>query len=180
MKPLLVFDTETTGLTLHPNARPELQPRAVEFGGVYLSLEDGSVIETFEMLINPEMPIPPEATKVHGITDADVANVPNFRDTAPRLAAIFEGCHCAIAHNAPFDKAILKHEAARSGVNLRLPNRVFCTIDLYREAWGKEMKLTALYESVVGVKLEQKHRGLSDVQALVEIIQRDRLYEVLR
>ncbi|HEX8552797.1 MAG TPA: 3'-5' exonuclease [Abditibacteriaceae bacterium] len=179
-KPILVFDFETTGLTLHPDAPPEAQPRAIEFGGVYLNPEDGSVVVEFEFLIDPLVTIEPVITKITGITNDMLAGQPSWYESAQKLTAIFSAASCAVAHNLPFDKAILSHENKRNGTFVPFPEKQFCTLELYRQAWGKDMKLTALYESVCGRKLEQKHRGLSDVLALADIIRHDRLYEIMR
>ncbi|MBP6313790.1 MAG: 3'-5' exonuclease, partial [Flavobacteriales bacterium] len=70
-RPLAVFDLETTGVRIGTD-------RIIQIGIVRL-LPDGSR-EKYQALINPEMPIPAEATEVHGITDADVANAPTLRD----------------------------------------------------------------------------------------------------
>lgn len=184
-KPILVFDFETDGLTMHPDAPIELQPRAIEFGGIYLDPLTGDVLSNFEFFINPERAISPEITKITGITNDMLAGQPTWIQQAPLLASIFDGASCSVAHNHPFDKAIVKYENARCPSPTpcplpQLPEKQFCTIELYRQAWGKDMKLTALYEAVVGRKLEQRHRGLADVVALADIIRADKLHELMR
>jgi len=54
----------------------------------------GQVI--FSTLVNPEQPIPPESTAVHGISDADVADAPTWPQIAPRLQAIVAGRTVAV------------------------------------------------------------------------------------
>jgi len=182
VKPILVLDTETTGLLLHPDVSLDLQPRMVEFGGIYLDSEDGRIISEFQQKINPEIHIPEETTRVHGLTDEDVANCPTFYRYAARLYDIILGARVIVAHNLPFDKTIIMMECERNGYP-EIPIawrdcKEVCTIDVYREQFGKEMRLTALYEAVCGHKLAQEHRGLADVRALVDIIQKDRLWEI--
>lgn len=83
-----------------------------------------------------------------------------------------------LAHNEPFDRAIINYELKRINKEFAWPP-TFCTISLYREQWGRDMKLTELYASIMGKELDQKHRALSDVEALVEIVQKERLWEAL-
>jgi DNA polymerase-3 subunit epsilon len=178
---ILVFDTETTGLTLHPKAPAEMQPRIVEFGGIFLNPETGEVAGEVQSLINPEMPIPAETTKIHGITDAMVQDAPTFAQFMPDLFETLKRAKVIVAHNLPFDRHILNYECRRCGEALLYwPLLEFDSIDLYRQAWGKEMKLSALYEDICGRKMEAAHRVMPDVRALVEIIQTDALYELLR
>ena len=78
--PLIFFDLETTGV----NASKD---RIVEISYIKL-MPNGTEVEK-TLRINPEMHIPEEATAVHGITDADVADKPHFKDIAKEL--IFRG-----------------------------------------------------------------------------------------
>ena len=75
-RPLVFFDLETTGTNI-------THDRIVEISIVKL-MPDGTVVERSRRL-NPEMPIPAEATAVHHITDDDVAGEPTFRQVAASL-----------------------------------------------------------------------------------------------
>lgn len=182
MKPALIFDTETTGLTLHPTADLHLQPHMIEFGGVYLSLEDGSVLERFSQLVDPREPITAEITKITGITDADLRGAPTFAHYAPALAKIFEGSSICVAHNAPFDIAIINGELQRHRLSewFPWPARSMCTAGLYVHEWGRMPRLIELYEAKMGKPLAQTHRALGDVDAMVDIIQKERLWELMK
>lgn len=187
MAPILVFDFETTGLTLHPNAPNDMQPRAIEFGGVYLDPDTADEIERFEFLINPQMEISPEITKITGITNFNLVGQPTWIVWAPKLCDIFNRASASVAHNLPFDKSIIRYENERNGLAgghvmacPMLPAKQFCTLELYRQAWGKDMTLKTLYAYVVGRALDQQHRGLSDVLALCDIIRKDSLHELMR
>jgi DNA polymerase III subunit epsilon len=164
-----VIDTETTGLTLHPAAPLDQQPRLVEVALAQVSRSNGKLLSRNEWLINPGIPIPPEATKVHKLTDADVADAPTFAQAWPLLAKQFAKCDKLIAHNAPFDESMLRLELQRANIKWAMPFE--CTIGLFREQFGYDMKLVQLYEHVMGKKLSQIHRAGSDVDALVEIVQ---------
>jgi DNA polymerase III epsilon subunit-like protein len=85
-----------------------------------------------------------------------------------------------VAHNLPFDRAIMRGELARHGVtDFPWPEREVCTVGLYKEAWGRNPKLLELYEDVLGRPLAQTHRALDDVKALVEIIQSEELWRFM-
>jgi len=152
---LIIYDTETTGLVKHPYAPLTKQPRMIEFGAAALSLKDGKVVKKFKQLINPGEPVTAEITRITGIANDDL-----------------------LAHNEPFDRAIIDYELRRAKREFKWP-QTFCTIGLYRALWGRDMKLTELYQSIVGKELDQKHRALSDVEALVEIVQKEKLWKVL-
>lgn len=177
---ILVWDTETTGLTLHPDADVSKQPKMIEFGGILLSPANGSIVEEFEMLIDPGEPIEPIITKITGLTDADLKGQPSFLAALPRLRRLFTAARSMVAHNLPFDKAILAGELKRNGLqHFPWPPGEFCTVGMYREQWGRNPRLIELYPAVVGQPLAQEHRGLADVRALVEIIQKDELWRMM-
>lgn len=173
---MLVFDWESTGLTLHPQADIKKQPRALEFGAVMLNTKTGEIEETINIMINPGEPISAEITKITGITDADVVDAGSFLDALPQLRRLFGAATVMVAHNLPFDRAILNGELARADiVDFPLP-RGICTVGLYKDNWGRNPKLTELYEYIIGKPLAQTHRASDDAAALVEIIQKEQLW----
>lgn len=175
---IVVFDTETTGLTLHPDAPLVKQPRMIEFGAVVLDRR-GEVVEEASVLINPREPLTAEIVKITGITDADLADAPVFADALPQIRRIFEGAEMVMAHNLPFDRAILKGELARADVfDFPWPRREICTVGLYKEQWGRNPRLQELYAAIMGHPLAQTHRALDDVKALVEIIQKEAIWDL--
>lgn len=113
-RPLVVFDTETTGT----NSRSD---RIVEIACVKIH-PDGRR-EDFERRLNPGIPIPAGSTAIHGITDADVAGAPRFRDIAAELAAYLEGCDLAGYNIAGFDLPVLRAEFLRVGVPFEVTDR---------------------------------------------------------
>ena len=173
---IIVIDWETSGLTLHPDAPVHKQPRAIEFGGALLD-RNGVVVEEASILINPGEPISAEITKITGITDADLVGAPSFAEVLPQLRRLFAEADTVMAHNLPFDKAILRGELARLDVHDFIwPKRELCTVGLYKDQWGRNPRLPELYEAVIGEPLAQTHRALDDVHALVEIIQKEELW----
>jgi hypothetical protein len=92
----VVLDTETTGL--------DDEARIVDIA--VLGVGGEVLVDT---LINPGEPIPPDATDIHGITDAHVADAPTFGDVLVRLTAALDGRRCLI-YNESYDTARLRHE----------------------------------------------------------------------
>lgn len=178
---IAVFDTETTGLTLHPDAPLAKQPKIIEFGGVLLNPADGLVVDELSLMINPGEEITPEITKITGITNEDVADAPMFAAVLPQLKDFFSRATAVTAHNLPFDRAMINNELARIGcTDFPWPACEFCTVGLYKEEWGRNPKLTELYEYITGEKLAQTHRALDDVLALVRVINMAELHLVMR
>lgn len=176
---LLVFDTETTGLTLHPNAPLAKQPKIIEFGAVVL--EEGKVMEEISFLIDPQEKLTEEIIKITGITDADLFGYSPFPGRVEELAKWFGACGAVAAHNLPFDKAMVMNELRRCGAedNFPWPKREMCTVGIYKEQWGRNPRLQELYADIMGKPLAQTHRALADVKALVEIIQEESLWQIL-
>lgn len=173
----LVFDTETTDLPLHESAPLDQQPHIIEIGGVFLSPEDGSITDEFEMLINPGVPIAPGAIKINGITDDMVAGAMTFSQALPQLVELFKRAGLVIAHNLPFDRGMIRFELARLGVtDFPWPDRELCTVGHFYPVWGRRPKLIELYEWSMRRELRQDHRALSDVYALAEIVKEEGIW----
>lgn len=106
-KPIIFFDLETTGVDV-------THDRIVEISMIKV-LPSGEEIEKTRR-VNPGIPIPAEATAVHHITDADVANEPSFRQIAKSLANEMVGCDIAGFNSNRFDIPMLDQEFQRAGV----------------------------------------------------------------
>lgn len=96
--PLAILDVETTGLT------PADQ--VVEVAVAHLELGSDTPRLVFAERVRPSIPIPPEATKAHGITDADVAGCRSWAEVLPDVLAAV-GDRVPVAYNAPFDFGFL-------------------------------------------------------------------------
>lgn len=168
-KLFLPFDFETTGLTVHPLAELEKQPRPIEFAAV---LTDGKkILDQFEFIINPDMAIEEVITKITGLTNMDLDANPMFSHFVPELTSIFSQADVTIAHNHSFDRAILKYALQREGLELadvNFPSINICTVEQTIHRFGRRVKLEELYNWHCG-KYEQKHRALDDVLLLHEI-----------
>ena len=101
----VLFDTETTGLD------PLTGDRVIEIAAIEL-FGDLPTGQRFHCLLDPERDIPPEASRVHGFSRADLAGKPRFADVVDEFLA-FCGDDPLIAHNAPFDFGFINAELAR-------------------------------------------------------------------
>ena len=106
-KPIIFFDLETTGTNITTD-------RIVEISMIKI-MPNGEEKER-TLRINPEMPIPPEATAVHHITNEDVAKCRTFKEIAKDLAQSFLGCDIAGFNSNKFDIPMLDQEFQRVGV----------------------------------------------------------------
>jgi DNA polymerase III epsilon subunit-like protein len=116
MQKLIFFDTETTGNT----ENDFLVQIAYKLAG------ENS--EKFTGLYKPPIKIPPEASAIHHITNKMVENKPTFKESTdqPTIKTLFEDENSVvIAHNAPFDLAVIKKEGI-------LPKKFICTLRLAR------------------------------------------------
>lgn len=171
----IVLDTETTGLVNHPNAKLSTQPRMIEVGAVLLEWPSQRILRELELLVNPGVALEPIITKITGLTDEDLVDEPPFIELLPQIREFFVGADVLIAHNLPFDKAILHYELVRAGViDFPWPRWELCTVQENEPAWGRRPKLIELYEAATGKIFMQKHRALDDVHKLTEIVIQER------
>lgn len=161
----VVFDTETTGLD---PTRDEI----VQIGAVRVVNGKRIEGERFETLVNPGRAIPPAASRVHGVTDAMVADAP---DIAEAGAAFHRFCAGAalVAHNAPFDLAFLKRHAERIGAKFDHP--VLDTVLLSAVVYGgsETHTLDALCDRLsVVIPPELRHTAMGDAVATADALTR--------
>lgn len=132
---VLVLDTETTGLR-----RKDHVVGVCEIGLAVVDLSPVSpvILAKHAKLLHPGVPIPPDATRVHGIRDADVRDCQHLCDVWPALVAWVDRFArpggqseaCVIAHNAPYDRAVLFDALTDRGIALPLHWRWFCSQQL--------------------------------------------------
>ncbi|MCB1328399.1 MAG: 3'-5' exonuclease, partial [Maritimibacter sp.] len=153
-----VFDTETTGLVPHKDD-------IVQIGAV--RVVNGRIVpgESLDQLVNPGRKIPPASTKVHGVTDAMVADAPSMK-IAGRLLHQFARGAVIVAHNAPFDMAFLRRHGERDGLAWEHP--VLDTVLLSAVLFGasETHTLDALCARLdVTIPEAMRHTALGDAQA---------------
>jgi DNA polymerase-3 subunit epsilon len=159
-RPIIFFDLETTGIELTTS-------RVVQLACIKINL-DGSKEEK-NILINPTVKIPKEASDVHGITDEMVKDAPLFKQIAKSLYSFFDGCDMAGYNSDNFDVPILIEEFSRCGIVF--PNWEFNLIDVLKyERLLNPNNLGAVYKRYTGKELDDAHNALADVRATFEIL----------
>lgn len=157
--PLVFFDLETTGVDL-------VRDRIVEIS-ILKVMPDGSE-ESKTRRINPERPIPPESTAIHGITDEDVKDCPPFRSVAKSLAQWIEGCDLAGFNSTRFDVPMLVEEFLRAGVDIDLRRRKL--IDVQTIFHKMEPRtLEAATRFYCNRTLENAHSAEADTRATYDV-----------
>ena len=161
---VVAFDLETTGLDGE-------RARIVEF--CFIELDDQlRELGRWTELVHPGMPIPPEVTKVHGITDGMVFARPAFGHFAPRVQALVQGA-VLVAHNHKFDLEILSRELQRAGQPGLKPNHP--CIDTHRvESLVNSHSLAETFKRYTGADFSGAHRSEADTAACVEVLRRQR------
>ncbi|AQS84688.1 MAG: DNA polymerase III subunit epsilon [Acetobacter aceti] len=163
MKRSVLFDTETTGLEATKG------DRVIEIAALEL-LGDLPTGEVFHVLIHPERDIPEEASRVHGLTLADLEGKPKFAAIADDFLA-FIGDDELIAHNASFDFGFINAEMERVGKPPLDPSRKVDTLELARERFpGMPNSLDALCRRY-GIDLSERttHNALLDCKLLADV-----------
>ena len=159
-KPIIFFDLETTGTNI-------THDRIVEISIIKI-MPNGEEKE-YTRRINPEMPIPAEATAVHHITDEDVADAPTFKQIATGIAQTFLGCDIAGYNSNRFDVPVLAEEFARAGVDFDFSKVRF--IDVQTIFHKKEQRtLVAAYRFYCGKELDGAHSANADTRATYEVL----------
>lgn len=161
VRPIVFFDLETTGLDANSD-------RIVQIAAVKL-LPNGQKVEGNQRL-NPTIPIPVEATAVHGISNADVADCPTFSDRAIAIHNFFNGCDLAGFNANGFDIPLLANEFARAGLYLDLTEVRCVDASAIFRAFERRT-LEAAYQFYCGKTLEGAHNAMVDVRATIEVLQ---------
>lgn len=159
-RPLIFFDLETTGLDLK-------RDRIVELAFIKWT-PHGDILER-ERRFNPEMPIPAEATAVHGITDADVADEIEFCRVARSLDDMLEGCDLAGFNVRRFDIPMLVEEFKRCGVDFSMEGRR--VVDMQNIFHREERRdLSAAARFYLGREHEEAHTALGDIRTSAAVL----------
>lgn len=159
-RPLVVFDAETTDIDTQKDKIIELAMTKI--------FPDGKR-ESKTRRINPEMPIPKEASDIHEIYDSDVINEPTFKELAKGMAIFIEDCDFGGYNILSFDIPILSAEFARCGIKFPVDDAKY--VDGMKIYHLKEKRdLAAAYKFYCGKDLEGAHAADVDTEATVEII----------
>lgn len=167
-RPLIFFDLETTGLNITHDHIVEISMIKVFPEGHPDAPADGEPLRKTRR-INPGMHIPEEASAVHHITDADVADCPTFKQIARSLASMFEGCDIAGFNSNRFDIPMLAQEFSNAGVEMDFTRARF--VDVQTIFHKKEPRnLIAAYKFYCGKDLTDAHSAQADIDATYEVL----------
>lgn len=168
--PLVVLDTETTGLS------PAMGHRVVEVAAV--RLEGWREVDSFNALVNPGRPMDPGASRVNGIYDEDLVDAPPFSTIAESLHRLLDGA-VLVAHNARFDANFLGMEyslvnATTSAIEepFQVDNAWICTLQLARRLFYFNRNNLGNVAQSLGVPTGRAHRALNDVYTTIGILKR--------
>ncbi len=156
----IVLDTETNGLGGEACEMTEVG--AVLVGG-------GELHDRWSSLVRPSAPLRRGIQRFTGITQAMVDSAPWPEAVLPRLAELLEG-RVMVAHNAPFDRRVLRQAFARVGLDWPRPP-VICTAALARAMLPlqRERRLGVLAEAL-GIEVHQAHRALADAETCARVL----------
>ena len=155
---VVVFDLETTGIK-------STSDRIIEIGAV--KLRDGVMIETFSTLINPEMPIPAEASGVNHIYDKDVEHAPVLGDVIGDFYKFTRGA-LMVAHNASFDMGFITYYGKEH--RYLFDNPVADTLQMARERLRRsKYNLESLCKDFK-IEIGNAHRATYDAVATAKVL----------
>ena len=159
-KPLCVFDLETTGVQV-------AKDRIVEIS--ILKVNPDASRESKTWLVNPGMPIPPETSAIHGITDEKVKDAPTFREIASKVMDMIAGTDLGGFNSNRFDVPLLAEELLRAGFDFDLSK--FKLVDAQTIFHKMEPRnLTAAYQFYCKKELVNAHSAEADVLATFEVL----------
>jgi DNA polymerase-3 subunit epsilon len=160
-RPIIFFDTETTGLNIQNDRIIQL---------AYMKyLPDSDKCSQEILYFNPEMPIPPFATAVHGITDDQVQDAPLFKDKAKELLEIFSNCFYSGFNIAGFDLLLLRQEFSRAGENFSYQNAdIIDSKTIFHNF--EQRNLASAYSFYCNKEHAEAHDAMADTRVSAEVL----------
>lgn len=159
---ICIYDIESTGTDTGKD-------RIVQIAILIVNEELEVVHPLASSLVNPEMPIHPKATLVHGITDEIAATAPTFSQIANSLYEAIKDCDLCFFNGIKFDLPMLIEEFARAGINFSYEGKRL--LDAYQVFIKKERRdLTAALKFYAGKEMQNAHEAGADVMATLEIM----------
>jgi DNA polymerase III subunit epsilon len=160
-RPLAVFDIESTGTNRKFDRIIDL---------AIVKLLPGGKSESYSFRVNPGMPIPAEATLIHGITNEDVKDSPTFKEIAVNVAEVLKDCDLAGYNISNFDIPLLGEEFIRAGLPFDTESRrVVDAQRIFHKKVPRDLAAALAYYS--GELHLNSHDAMGDVQATVKVIE---------
>jgi len=159
-RPLVIFDLETTGL--FPR-----RDRIIELGAIKVNPDGTEEEKTW--LLNPTIPIPPDTSAIHGITDEIVKDCPTFADCAEEIFEFFRDADLGGFNSDRYDIPCLEEEFARVGLNFGVSQRK--RIDVQRIYHRKEPRdLTSAVRFYCNRSHDGAHGAGADTRATLDVL----------
>ena len=162
-RPLVCVDLEATGVWVE-------RDRVVQIAVARICPDGTST--SWSSLVNPQQPIPPAVTAIHGISDAMVASAPTFAQLAPTVAACLSDCDLAGYNIERFDRRLLAAEFRRAGMeNPTAGARVIDAYAIFVRQESRSLEAALRFYGVEeGLIDRQAHDASSDVTATVAVL----------
>ena len=158
-RPLVFLDLETTGVNVGSD-------RIVEVSFLKLNIDGNREVKSLR--VNPGIPIPAGATKIHGIKDEDVKDEPKFAELAGELRNFLEHCDLAGYNIIKFDLPLLAEEFARSGSEFDVEGRSIVDVqNIFHKM--EQRTLSAAYKFYCDKTLVNAHSAEADTVATFEV-----------
>ncbi|MBQ7923233.1 MAG: PolC-type DNA polymerase III [Clostridia bacterium] len=154
----VIFDIETTGLSA-------ATCKITEIGAV--KVQNGEILDRFNMFVNPGVPIPENIVKLTGITDEMVADAPPIAEVLPEFLAFADG-KMLVAHNAVFDTGFIRQAAEDMGIQFDNPYLDTLAMSRYMNPDLKNHKLDTLAK-FYNLGEFNHHRACDDAEMLSQI-----------
>ena len=159
-RPICFFDLETTGVNISKD-------RIVEIS-ILKVFPDGTE-STYTKRVNPTIPIPPETTLVHGISDADVADAPTFKMLSKEIYNLIKDADLGGFNSNRFDIPLLAEELLRAEIDFDMKNRQ--SVDVQTIFHKMEQRtLSAAYKFYCNKNLDDAHSAEADTKATYEVL----------
>lgn len=159
-KPICFFDLETTGVNV-------AKDRIVEIA--ILKVYPNGNKESHSWRVNPGVPIPAEASAVHGITDEMVANEPTFKVLAPKVYALISDSDLGGFNSNRFDIPMLAEEFLRAEIDFDLKKALSVDVQTIFHKMEKRT-LEAAYRFYCDKELINAHSAMADTEATYEVL----------
>ena len=149
-------------------AGKSMPTRVIEIGACRIAR--GAIVDEFETLVNPELPLPRFISTLTGITEEMVSTAPLFAEVTESWLN-FAGDAVLAAHNSTFDITLLNQEIARVFPGCRMRNAELCTVQLARRLMPNLARhhLDALADHF-GFQIAERHRAAGDARATARVL----------
>ena len=159
-KPICFFDLETTGTNV-------AKDRIVEIS--ILKVLPNGTKSSKTWLVNPGIPIPPDATAIHGISDEKVANEPSFKQISAEVYQMIKDSDLGGYNSDRFDIPLLAEEMLRAEVDFDMKNMVSVDVQTIFHKMEKRT-LEAAYKFYCDKELNDAHSAEADTMATYEVL----------